>query len=430
MANVVVIGAQWGDEGKGKIVDWLGRRADVIVRFQGGHNAGHTIVVDRQTYKLHILPSSIVRTDKYSVIGSGVVLDPWNLLTEISNLRAEGIEVTADNLLIAENTSLILPYHGELDRLRESKSGDGKIGTTGRGIGPAYEDKVGRRAIRIVDLENKALLTKRIQHAAEHHDLLRAGYGMPPIEQEAVIAALLKIAPDILPFSGLAWREITERHRLGQNILFEGAQGSLLDVDFGTYPFVTSSNVIAGQAASGVGIGPSAIDFVLGIVKAYATRVGEGPFPTELSDEIGQTLGEKGHEFGTTTGRKRRCGWLDAVAVRQACAISGMDAIALTKLDVLDDFTTIRICVGYDLNGERIDHLPSRSDQQMHCRPIYEDLPGWEGSVKGVRDRSNLPRNAQNYVQKIEELIDCPVTVISTSPERNDTILIKDLFSD
>ncbi len=430
MANVVVIGAQWGDEGKGKIVDWLGRRADVTVRFQGGHNAGHTIVVDRRTYKLHVLPSSIVRADKYSVIGSGVVLDPWNLLAEISNLRAEGIAVTPDNLLIAENAALILPYHGELDRLRERQSGDGKIGTTGRGIGPAYEDKVGRRAIRIVDLENKATLTKRIQQAAEHHDPLRAGCGMPPIDQDSVVAELTKIADHILPFSGLAWREINARHRRGQQILFEGAQGSLLDIDFGTYPFVTSSNVIAGQAASGVGIGPNKIDFILGIVKAYATRVGEGPFPTELSDETGQLLGEKGHEFGTTTGRKRRCGWLDTVAVRQACTISGMDAVALTKLDVLDDFKMIRICVGYDLNGERLNHLPSRFDQQMLCRPIYEDLPGWDGSVKGVRDRSSLPRNAQRYLQRIEDLIDCPVVVISTSPERNDTILTKDLFSD
>ncbi|MFC6688575.1 adenylosuccinate synthase [Jhaorihella thermophila] len=431
MANVVVVGAQWGDEGKGKIVDWLSERADVIARFQGGHNAGHTLVIDGVTYKLHALPSGVVRGGKLSVIGNGVVLDPWHLVQEIETIRAQGVEITPETLMIAENTPLILPIHGELDRAREEAASKGtKIGTTGRGIGPAYEDKVGRRSVRVADLADDATLQARVDRALQHHDPLRRGLGIAPVDRDALIAQLKEIAPQILQFAGPVWRVMNERRRAGKRILFEGAQGALLDIDFGTYPFVTSSNVIAGQAATGVGIGPNAIDFVLGIVKAYTTRVGEGPFPTELHDADGQRLGERGHEFGTTTGRKRRCGWFDAVLVRQTCAISGINGIALTKLDVLDGFETLKICVGYELDGERIDHLPTAADHQARCKPIYEEMPGWSESTEGARSWADLPANAIKYVRRVEELIECPVALLSTSPERDDTILVTDPFAD
>ncbi len=431
MANVVVVGAQWGDEGKGKIVDWLSERADVIARFQGGHNAGHTLVIDRTVYKLHALPSGIVRPGKLSVIGNGVVLDPWSLLDEIETVRAQGVEITPETLMIAENTPLILPIHGELDRAREAAANPGaKIGTTGRGIGPAYEDKVGRRVVRVADLADPATLALRVDRAMAHHDALRRGLGMEPVDRDALVAQLNEVAPRILPFAAPVWKTMTEARKSGQRILFEGAQGALLDIDFGTYPFVTSSNVIAGQAATGVGLGPGAIDFVLGIVKAYTTRVGEGPFPTELHDADGQRLGERGHEFGTTTGRKRRCGWFDAVLVRQTCATSGVNGIALTKLDVLDGFEELKICVGYELDGTPLDHLPMASDQQARVTPIYETMPGWNASTEGARSWADLPAEAIKYVRRIEELIQCPVALLSTSPERDDTILVTDPFAD
>jgi adenylosuccinate synthase len=430
MANVVVVGAQWGDEGKGKIVDWLSERADVIARFQGGHNAGHTLVIGEQVYKLHALPSGVVRPGKLSVIGNGVVLDPWHLLKEIETVREQGVDISPDSLMIAENTPLILPFHGELDRAREAQNSVAKIGTTGRGIGPAYEDKVGRRAIRVADLADDATLSQRVDRALTHHNALRKGLGLTEIDRDALIDQLKEIAPEILRYAGPVWKVMTEKRRSGKRILFEGAQGALLDIDFGTYPFVTSSNVIAGQAATGTGIGPGAIEFVLGIVKAYTTRVGEGPFPTELLDDDGQRLGERGHEFGTTTGRKRRCGWFDAVLVRQTCATSGVKGIALTKLDVLDGFETLRICVGYDLDGTRLDHLPTAADQQARCVPIYEDMPGWSESTEGARSWADLPANAIKYVRRVEELIDCPVALLSTSPERDDTILVTDPFND
>jgi adenylosuccinate synthase len=430
MANVVVVGAQWGDEGKGKIVDWLSERADVIARFQGGHNAGHTLVIDGQVFKLSLLPSGIVRSGKLSVIGNGVVLDPWALVAEIGTLTGQGVSVTPETLMIAENTSLILPIHGELDRAREGQVGVAKIGTTGRGIGPAYEDKVGRRAIRVADLADRATLDLRIGRLLTHHNALRAGLGLDPVDAEGLRAQLLEIAPRILPFAGPVWRVMLEARRAGRRILFEGAQGALLDVDFGTYPFVTSSNTLAGMAAAGTGIGPTAIDFVLGIVKAYTTRVGEGPFPTELGDAVGQRLGERGREFGTVTGRKRRCGWFDAVLVRQTCATSGVTGIALTKLDVLDGFEVLRICTGYDLDGERLDHLPTASEQQARVRPVYEEMPGWSESTEGARSWADLPGNAVKYVRRIEELIQCPVALLSTSPEREDTILVTDPFAD
>ena len=431
MANVVVVGAQWGDEGKGKIVDWLSSRADVICRFQGGHNAGHTLVVDGEVYKLHALPSGVVRSGKLSVIGNGVVLDPWHLVQEIATIRAQGVEIKPETLMIAENTPLILPIHGELDRAREEAASKGnKIGTTGRGIGPAYEDKVGRRAVRVADLADAATLEARVDRALAHHDALRRGLGLEPVDRAALLEKLREIAPQILPFAGPVWKVLNEKRRAGHRILFEGAQGALLDIDFGTYPFVTSSNVIAGQAATGTGIGPGAIDFVLGIVKAYTTRVGEGPFPTELEDADGQRLGERGHEFGTTTGRKRRCGWFDAVLVRQTCATSGVNGISLTKLDVLDGFETLKICVGYDLDGKRFDHLPFASEEQARCTPIYEEMEGWTESTEGARSWADLPGAAVKYVRRIEELIGCPVALLSTSPERDDTILVTDPFED
>ena len=430
MANVCVVGAQWGDEGKGKIVDWLSERADVIARFQGGHNAGHTLVIDGEVFKLSLLPSGIVRSGKLSVIGNGVVLDPWHLITEIDALRAQGVEISPDNLIVAENAPLILPVHGELDRARENQNSVAKIGTTGRGIGPAYEDKVGRRAIRVADLADPATLEKRVDRLLLHHDALRSGLGIEAVDRAQLMEKLLEIAPKILPYAGPVWKVLGERRRAGSRILFEGAQGALLDIDFGTYPFVTSSNVIAGQAATGTGVGPGAVDFVLGIVKAYTTRVGEGPFPAELNDADGQRLGERGHEFGTVTGRKRRCGWFDAVLVRQTCATSGVAGIAFTKLDVLDGFEELKICVAYELDGERIDHLPFAADQQARVTPIYETMAGWSESTEGARSWADLPAEAIKYVRRVEELIGCPVALLSTSPEREDTILVTDPFAD
>ena len=431
MANVVVVGAQWGDEGKGKIVDWLSERADVICRFQGGHNAGHTLVIDGNVYKLHALPSGVVRGGKLSVIGNGVVLDPWHLIKEIETVRAQGVDISPETLMIAENTPLILPIHGELDRAREEAASKGtKIGTTGRGIGPCYEDKVGRRAMRVADLADDATLVARVDRALQHHDPLRKGLGIDPVDREALLTALREIAPQILPYAAPVWHELNEKRKAGKRILFEGAQGSLLDIDFGTYPFVTSSNVVAGQASAGTGLGPNAIGYVLGIVKAYTTRVGEGPFPTELDDEDGQRLGTRGHEFGTTTGRKRRCGWFDAALVRQTCAISGITGIALTKLDVLDGFEKLKICVGYELDGERLDYLPTAAEEQARCKPIYEEVDGWSESTEGSRSWNDLPANAVKYVRHIEELIQCPVALLSTSPERDDTILVTDPFTD
>ena len=430
MANVVVVGAQWGDEGKGKIVDWLSERADVIARFQGGHNAGHTLVVDGVTYKLHALPSGVVRGGKLSVIGNGVVLDPWHLVKEIETVRVQGVEISPATLMIAENTPLILPVHGELDRAREAQISVAKIGTTGRGIGPAYEDKVGRRAIRVADLADPATLEARVDRLLLHHNTLRRGLGMEEVDRTGLIAQLKEIAPEILKYAAPVWKVLNEKRKSGKRILFEGAQGALLDIDFGTYPFVTSSNVLAGQASAGTGIGPNSIDFVLGIVKAYTTRVGEGPFPTELFDDDGQRLGERGHEFGTTTGRKRRCGWFDAVLVRQTCATSGVTGISLTKLDVLDGFETLKICVGYELDGERLEYLPTAADQQARCTPIYEEMEGWSESTEGAKSWNDLPANAIKYVKRIEELIECPVALLSTSPKREDTILVTDPFQD
>jgi len=430
MANVVVVGAQWGDEGKGKLVDWLSERADVIVRFQGGHNAGHTLVIDGKVYKLSLLPSGIVRSGKLSVIGNGVVLDPWHLKEEIAKLQGQGVQISPENLMIAENTPLILPVHSELDQAREGQNKVAKIGTTGRGIGPAYEDKVGRRAIRVSDLADPETLKARIDRLAVHHDTLRRGMGMAEVDTDALLAQLNEIALLVLQFAAPVWKVLGEKRKAGKRILFEGAQGSLLDVDFGTYPFVTSSNVIAGQAATGSGMGPGSIDFVLGIVKAYTTRVGEGPFPTELDDADGQRLGERGHEFGVVTGRKRRCGWFDAALVRQTCATSGVKGIAFTKLDVLDGFETLKICVGYELDGKPLDYLPFAADQQARCVPIYEEMDGWSDSTEGARSWADLPANAIKYVRRVEELIECPVALVSTSPEREDTILVTDPFQD
>ena len=428
MANVVVIGAQWGDEGKGKIVDWLSERADIVVRFQGGHNAGHTLVIDGKTYKLSLLPSGVVRPGKLSVIGNGVVVDPWALGDEIGRLEAQGVKVDAGNLRIAENATLILPLHRELDQLRESAAGEGKIGTTGRGIGPAYEDKVGRRAIRAQDLKNLGTLGPKIDRLLVHHNALRRGLGKPEVERNALEGELREIAPRILPYVDNVWMLLDGARRAGKRILFEGAQGALLDVDHGTYPFVTSSNTVAAQAATGSGMGPGAIGYVLGLAKAYTTRVGSGPFPTELTDAIGEKLGERGHEFGVVTGRKRRCGWFDACLVRQMVKVSGINGIALTKLDVLDGFKEIKVCVGYTLDGERIDNLPAGTNAQSRVRPIFEDFEGWTQSTRGARTWRELPAQAVKYVTHIEELIDCPVSLLSTSPERDDTILRRDPF--
>ena len=430
MANVVVVGAQWGDEGKGKIVDWLSERADVIARFQGGHNAGHTLVIGDKVFKLSLLPSGIVRPGKLAVIGNGVVLDPWALFSEIDKLAAQGVAISPENLMIAENTPLILPLHQDLDKLREEAAGKAKIGTTGRGIGPAYEDKVGRRTIRVADLADRETLEARIDRLLAHHDPLRQGLGATPIDRAELTAKLLEVAPKLLTFAAPVWKILNEKRRAGARILFEGAQGSLLDIDFGTYPYVTSSTTMAGMAANGTGLGPNAIGFVLGIVKAYTTRVGEGPFPTELVDADGQRLGERGHEFGTVTGRKRRCGWFDAVLVRQTCAISGVKGIALTKLDVLDGFETLKICVGYEIDGVTYDYLPTAAALQAKVTPIYEEMEGWQESTQGARRWADLPAAAVKYVRRIEELIQCPVALLSTSPERDDTILVTDPFAD
>jgi adenylosuccinate synthase len=429
LANVAVIGAQWGDEGKGKIVDWLAERADVVVRFQGGHNAGHTLVVGDKVYKLSLLPSGIVRGTP-SVIGNGVVLDPWALQAEVEKLRGQGVTITPETLMIADNCALILPFHRDLDSLREDASGAGKIGTTRRGIGPAYEDKVGRRAIRVCDLAHLDALDSQLDRLTAHHDALRAGFGEPPIDRAALIEELRAIADFVLSFAKPVWRNLNEARARGRRILFEGAQGVLLDVDHGTYPFVTSSNTIAGTAAGGSGLGPSAVGFVLGIAKAYTTRVGSGPFPTELENETGERLGERGHEFGTVTGRKRRCGWFDSVLVRQSAAVGGITGIALTKIDVLDGFDEVKICTGYRLRGETLDYFPSHAADQAAVEPIYETMPGWHESTAGARSWADLPAQAIKYIRRIEELIRCPVALVSTSPEREDTILVRDPFAD
>jgi adenylosuccinate synthase len=430
MANVVVVGAQWGDEGKGKIVDWLSERADVVVRFQGGHNAGHTLVIGNTTYKLSLLPSGVVRPGKMGVIGNGVVVDPWALLEEIERLRTQGVVMSPANLRIAENATLILPLHRELDNIREAAAGAGKIGTTGRGIGPAYEDKVGRRSIRMQDLKNTATLGAKVDRILAHHNALRSGLGHSPVDGAKLLADLTEIAPKVLPFMDVVWDLLDRERRAGKRILFEGAQGALLDIDHGTYPFVTSSNTVAAQAATGSGMGPRAVGYVLGIAKAYTTRVGSGPFPTELHDEIGQRIGERGHEFGTVTGRKRRCGWFDSVLVRQVVKVSGIDGIALTKLDVLDGFDEIKVCIGYRLDGEIVHRLPAGENAQARCEPVYETFEGWSQSTRGARKWNDLPAQAVKYVKHIEELIECPVTLLSTSPEREDTVLMKDPFED
>ena len=431
MANVVVVGSQWGDEGKGKIVDWLSERADIVARFQGGHNAGHTLVIDGTVYKLSLLPSGIVREGKISVIGNGVVIDPWALLAEIETLHNQGVAISPDNLKIAENAVLILPVHQDLDAARESAASEGsKIGTTKRGIGPAYEDKVGRRALRVRDLTDLDALPAKIEHLLQHHNALRRGFGQPDADADALLQKLCDVADKITPYAEPVWRLLHEARRQGKRILFEGAQGTLLDIDHGTYPFVTSSNTVAGQAAIGSGIGPSALSNVLGITKAYTTRVGEGPFPTEQDNEIGQKLGERGHEFGTVTGRKRRCGWVDAVLVKQAVQTGGIDGIALTKLDVLDGFDEIKICTGYMLDGEPINWLPADAAAQARIEPVFETLKGWHETSFGARSWADLPANAVRYVRYIEELIGAPVTLLSTSPEREDTILVKDPFED
>jgi len=430
MANVVVVGSQWGDEGKGKIVDWLSERADVVVRFQGGHNAGHTLVIDGVTYKLSMLPSGVVRGGKMSYIGNGVVLDPWALLTEIEKIHSQGVEVTSDNLKIADNAPLILPLHGNLDRAREEALGKAKIGTTGRGIGPAYEDKTARRAIRVGDLADKEVLAEKIDKMLLHHNALLRGMGMDEVDAAELLAKLLDLAPVLLPFAAPVWKLLDEDRKSGKRILYEGAQGTMLDIDHGTYPFVTSSNVVAGQAAVGSGQGPGAIDYVLGITKAYTTRVGSGPFPTELEDDVGRGLGERGHEFGTVTGRPRRCGWFDAVLVRQAVKINGITGIALTKLDILDGMEELKVCTGYLIDGETYDHLPASTIKQHNAEPIYEVMEGWAESTEGARSWADLPATAIKYIRRIEELIEAPVALLSTSPEREDVVLVHDPFAD
>jgi len=428
MANVAVIGSQWGDEGKGKIVDWLSSRADVVVRFQGGHNAGHTLVIDGVTYKLHLLPSGIVRKSKLSIFGNGVVIDPWALMDEIKNVEAQGVVVNPEKLMIAENAPLILPVHPALDIAMEKARGNAAIGTTGRGIGPAYEDKIARRAIRVCDLEYPDLLKEKIEKMLFHHNALLKGLGADEMSVAEIYEPLMEVRDDILKFKGVVWKVLDKARKDGKRILFEGAQGMMLDVDHGTYPFVTSSNMAAAQAATGSGMGPDAVNFVLGITKAYTTRVGEGPFPTELTDEIGQHLGEKGHEFGTTTGRKRRCGWFDAAIVRQTVTVGGITGIALTKIDVLDGMKELKICVGYMINGKEFDYLPASQAEQAMAEPIYETMEGWSESTYGAKSWADLPANAVKYVKHIEELIGAPVTLLSTSPERDDTILMQDPF--
>lgn len=428
MGNVTVVGSQWGDEGKGKIVDWLSSRADVVVRFQGGHNAGHTLVIDGVEYKLHLLPSGIVRPNKLSIIGNGVVVNPWALLEEMETVRAKGVTITPDTLKIAENVNLILPVHQAVDIALEAARGAGKIGTTGRGIGPAYEDKVSRRGIRLCDLTHPELVKQKIDQLLFHHNALLKGLGAEPIEARGVYDDLMAIAPTILAHAVPVWQVLDNARRQNKKILFEGAQGLMLDVDNGTYPFVTSSNTVSGQASCGAGVGPKAVGYVLGITKAYTTRVGTGPFPTEQLNEMGETLGRRGHEFGTTTGRKRRCGWFDAVMVRQAIKVGGIDGLALTKLDVLDGFEEIKICVGYELDGQKFDHYPASQILQAQVKPIYETMSGWTETTRGARSWAQLPAEAIKYVKRLEELVEAQVTLLSTSPERDDTILVQDPF--
>ena len=428
MKNIVVVGSQWGDEGKGKIVDWLSEQADVVVRFQGGHNAGHTLVIDGIIYKLRLLPSGIVRRNKISVIGNGVVVDPWALLEEIKEIKSKGIEVNLENFIISESANLILPFHKEMDEIREDNAGKGKIGTTRRGIGPAYEDKVGRRSIRVMDLRSEMNLDQRLESVLSHHNAIRKGLGKKIFEKDKLKKDLLKIAPEILKFSQPVWLKIDQFKKQKKKILFEGAQGILLDVDHGTYPFVTSSNTVASSAATGSGCGPNSINYVLGITKAYTTRVGEGPFPTELKDNIGELLGTRVKEFGTVTSRKRRCGWFDGVLVRQSIKISGIDGIALTKLDVLDELDEIKMCVQYNLDGKKIDYLPAAVEDQIKIKPIYKIFPGWKKSTNGIKNLAELPENAKNYIYAIEDFIGTKISSISTSPERDDTILIENPF--
>ena len=428
MKNIVVVGSQWGDEGKGKIVDWLSEQADIVVRFQGGHNAGHTLVIDGVTYKLRLLPSGIVRKNKISIIGNGVVIDPWALLDEIKEISSKGVKISTENFIISESANLILPFHKEMDEIREDAAGKGKIGTTRRGIGPAYEDKVGRRSIRVMDLRSEGNLDQRLESVLLHHNAIRKGLGKKIFEKEKLKRDLLKIAPEILKFSQPVWLKIDQFQRQKKKILFEGAQGILLDVDHGTYPFVTSSNTVAASAATGTGCGPNSINYVLGITKAYTTRVGEGPFPTELKDDIGETLGSRGKEFGTVTSRKRRCGWFDGVLVRQTIKISGIDGIALTKLDVLDELEEIKMCVQYELNGKKIDYLPAAVEDQLKIKPIYKTFPGWKTSTNGIKNIEDLPENAKNYIFAVEDFIGSRISSISTSPEREDTILIENPF--
>ncbi len=429
MKNVAVVGSQWGDEGKGKIVDWLSGEADVVIRFQGGNNAGHTLVIDGVTYKLRLLPSGIVRKNKISVIGNGVVVDPWALLDEIEEIKSKGVDVNENNLILSESATLIMPYHREMDEIREDAAGNSKIGTTRRGIGPAYEDKVGRRSVRVMDLASEENLDNRLTSALSHHNLIRKGLDKPAFEKNQLKKDLLKIAPKILKYSKQVWKKIDEFKLQKKKILFEGAQGILLDVDHGTYPFVTSSNTVAASAATGSGCGPNSINYVLGITKAYTTRVGEGPFPTELKDEIGEHLGIVGKEFGTVTSRKRRCGWFDGVLVRQTIKISGIDGIALTKLDVLDELEEIKMCIGYEIDGNKIDYLPATLYDQLKIKPIYKTYKGWKSSTSGIKDFENLPNNAKIYIKELENFIEAKISSISTSPERKDTILLIDPFN-
>ena len=429
MKNVVVVGSQWGDEGKGKIVDWLSSEADVVVRFQGGHNAGHTLVIDGVTYKLRLLPSGIVRKNKISIIGNGVVVDPWALLDEIDEIKSKGVIVTEKNLILSESANLILPFHREMDEIREDAAGKAKIGTTRRGIGPAYEDKVGRRSIRVMDLISEKNLDHRLETVLMHHNAIRKGLGKDIFNKDKLKKDLIDLAPKILKYSQPVWKKIDEFIVENKKILFEGAQGILLDVDHGTYPFVTSSNTVASAAATGSGCGPGAINYVLGITKAYTTRVGEGPFPTELTDKIGEELGTRGKEFGTVTSRKRRCGWFDGVLVRQTIKISGINGIALTKLDVLDNLDEIKMCIAYDLDGNKIDYLPAAVDDQLKVKPIYKTFKGWKSSTKGIKKFQDLPENAKKYIMELEKFVETKISSISTSPERNDTILIEDPFN-
>ena len=428
MKNVVVVGSQWGDEGKGKIVDWLSDQADVVIRFQGGHNAGHTLVIDGVTYKLRLLPSGIVRKNKISIIGNGVVVDPWALLEEVKEINSKGVEVNESNFIISESANLILPFHREMDEIREDAAGESKIGTTRRGIGPAYEDKIGRRSIRVMDLKSESNLDRRLENALLHHNAIRKGLGKKIYKKNELKKELLKIAPEILKFSQPVWLKIEEFKKKKKKILFEGAQGILLDVDHGTYPFVTSSNTVASSAATGTGCGPNTINYVLGITKVYTTRVGEGPFPTELKDKIGKHLGNKGKEFGTVTSRKRRCGWFDGVLVRQTIKISGINGIALTKLDVLDELDEIKMCIQYELDGKKIDYLPSAVEDQLKVKPIYKIFDGWKSSTKGIKNFDSLPENAKKYIYAVEDFVGTKISSISTSPEREDTILLENPF--